>query len=91
MELGGLSVNGQPNQFLFTCVTGNYFSALGVQPALGRLFLPSEGQAGGKDPYIVLGYSYWQKKFGGDNSLIGKQAMINGQAATIIGVTATSR
>jgi predicted permease len=86
VELGGLSVNGQPNQFLFTCVTGNYFSALGVQPALGRLFLPSEGQAGGKDPYIVLGYSYWQKKFGGDNSLIGKQAMINGQAATIIGV-----
>jgi predicted permease len=86
VDLGGISVNGHAGQFLYSGVTGNYFSALGVQPALGRLFLPSEAQAGGKDPYIVLGYSYWQKKFGGDPSLIGKQAMIDGQAATIIGV-----
>jgi hypothetical protein len=85
-DLGGLSVNGQASQFLFNGVTGNYFSALGVQPAMGRLFLPSEGQAGGKDPYVVLGYSCWQKKFGGDPSLVGKQVTMNGQAATIIGV-----
>lgn len=57
IDLGGLSVNGKPNQFVYARVTGNYFSGLGLQPALGRLFLPSEGEAGGKDPYIVLGYS----------------------------------
>jgi hypothetical protein len=58
-----------------------------VQPALGRLFLPTEGaQSGGKDPYIVLGYSYWQKRFGGDPSVVGKQAVIDGQEAIIIGV-----
>ena len=85
-DLGGLSVNGQASQFLFSGVTGNYFSALGVEPTLGRLFLLSEGQPGGKDPYIVLGYSCWQKKFGGDSGVVGKQVMINGQAATIIGV-----
>ena len=86
ISLGGLSVNGTPNQFVYARVTGNYFSGLGVQAALGRLFLSSEGEAGGKDPYVVLGYSYWQKRFGGDASVVGKQALIDGQEATIIGV-----
>jgi predicted permease len=85
-NLGGLSFDGKANQFLYCRVTGNYFSTLGVQAALGRLFLPTEGEAGGKDPYIVLGYSYWQKRFGGDPSVVGKQALIDGQEATIIGV-----
>jgi len=86
-NFGGLSYAGKANQFVYGYVTGNYFSSLGVQPALGRLFLPSEGEAGGKDPYIVLGYDFWQKKFGGDPSVVGKQALIDGQQATIIGVT----
>jgi len=86
-NFGGLSYGGKANQFVYGYVTGNYFSSLGVQPALGRLFLPSEGEAGGKDPYIVLGYDFWQKKFGGDAGIIGKQALIDGQEATIIGVT----
>ncbi|HMD40209.1 MAG TPA: ABC transporter permease, partial [Candidatus Acidoferrum sp.] len=86
-NFGGLSYAGKANQFVYGYVTGNYFSSLGVQPALGRLFLPTEGEAGRKDPYIVLGYDYWQKKFGGDAGVIGKQALIDGQEATIIGVT----
>jgi macrolide transport system ATP-binding/permease protein len=85
-ELGGLSIGGKANQFFYCHVTGNYFSTLGLQPAVGRLFLPTEGEAGGKDPYIVLGYSYWQKRFGGDAGIIGKQALIDGEEATIIGV-----
>src|SRR5580658_3897948 len=87
ITLGGLSYSGKANQFVYGYVTGNYFSGLGLQPALGRLFLPSEGEAGGKDPYIVLGYDFWQKRFGGDASVVGKQALIDGQEATIIGVT----
>jgi predicted permease len=86
-NLGGLSYGGKANQFVYSYVTGNYFSGLGVQPALGRLFLPTEAEAGGKDPYIVLGYDFWQKKFGGDPGVVGKQALIDGQEATIIGVT----
>ena len=77
VDLGGLSIDGKPNQFFYSRVTGNYFSTLGLQPALGRLFLPTEGEAGGKDPYIVLGYSYWQKKFGGDPAVVGKQALLD--------------
>jgi len=86
VNLGGLSYAGKANQFVYGYVTGNYFSSLGVQPALGRLFLSSECEAGGKDPYIVLGYDFWQKRFGGDAGVVGKQALIDGQEATIIGV-----
>jgi predicted permease len=87
VNFGGLSYAGKANQFVYGYVTGNYFSSLGVQPALGRLFLPAEGEAGGKDPYIVLGYDFWQKKFGGAAGVVGQQALIDGQEATIIGVT----
>jgi predicted permease len=86
LTIGGLSTADKPSQFVFSYVTGDYFSALGVKPAAGRLFLPSQGEAGGKDPYLVLGYSYWQKKFGGDPGIVGKQVLVNGQEVTIIGV-----
>jgi predicted permease len=86
VEVGGLSISGKAKQLVYCYVTGNYFSGLGVQPALGRLFLPAEGEAGGKDPYIVLGYSYWTRNFGGDPGIVGKQALIDGRQATIIGV-----
>jgi predicted permease len=87
VNLGGLSYGGKANQFVYGYVTGNYFSGLGLQPALGRLFLPAEAEAGGKDPYIVLGYDFWQKRFGGDPGVVGKQALLDGQEATIIGVS----
>jgi predicted permease len=86
IDLGGLTYGGKTSQFFYCRVTGNYFSGLGVQPALGRLFLPAEGEAGGKDPYVVLGYTYWQRRFGGDPGIVGKQALVDGQEATIIGV-----
>ncbi len=86
IDIGGLSFAGKTNEFVYSRVTGNYFSSLGVQPALGRLFLPAEGEAGGKDPYVVLGYSFWQKRFGGDPGILGKQALVDGQETTIIGV-----
>jgi ABC-type antimicrobial peptide transport system permease subunit len=82
----GSAFGGKANQFVYCHVTGNYFATLGVQPALGRLFLRSEGEVGRKDAFIVLGYSYWQKRFAGDPSIVGKQALIDGQEATIIGV-----
>src|SRR6202453_1249519 len=49
VDLAGLSVDGKANQFLYAYVSGNYFSGFGLQPALGRLFLPTEGAAGGNE------------------------------------------
>ena len=86
VSLVGLSVDGKGEHCVVSRVTGNYFTTLGIQPALGRFILPSEGQTPGADPIFVLGYAYWQKRFGGDKSVIGKQVDIDGHPVTIVGV-----
>lgn len=57
-------------------VTGNFFDVLGVRPALGRLLRPSDDAIGQRDVVgsgvIVLSYSAWQSKFGGDSSVVGR-------------------
>jgi predicted permease len=83
----GLSTGGVATEFGYGAVTGNYFSALGVKPLLGRLLLPGEGEKPGEELRVVLGYAFWQKRFGGDAAIVGKRVLINGQPATIIGVT----
>ncbi len=84
--LKGLSADNRADQVLDCDVIGNYFAVLGVKPALGRLIRQNEEEQPGQQPVVVLGYSYWQKRFGGNPSVIGKQVRVNGQSATIIGV-----
>src|SRR5438132_3982181 len=86
VTLAGLTADNRGDHCIATRVTGNYFSMLGVQPALGRLILPTDGQTPGADPILVLGYSYWQKRFTGNKSVIGKQVEANGHPLTIVGV-----
>ncbi|MGH6960783.1 MAG: ABC transporter permease, partial [Dongiaceae bacterium] len=71
-------------------VTDNYFSLLGVQPALGRLIQPNEGRARGDAPVLVLTHEYWQSGFGGDPSVVGRHVRLSGRPFTIIGVAAPS-
>jgi predicted permease len=87
LSLVGLTANGKGNHAIISRVSSNYFSAIGIRPALGRLILPTEGQTLGSDPVVVLGYTFWQKKFGGDPNVLGMQVEINDHPATIIGVT----
>jgi predicted permease len=82
----GLSADGKPGQFAYSAVTGNYFSALGVKPLLGRLFVPGEGEHSGDALNLVLGYSFWQRRFAGSAGVIGKHIAVDGKAATVIGV-----
>jgi predicted permease len=82
----GLTADGRTDQIAMTAVTGNFFSGMGVKAAAGRLILPSEGETPGEQAVLVLGYSFWQKRFGGDRSIVGKQVRINGNPAEIIGV-----
>jgi macrolide transport system ATP-binding/permease protein len=86
LTIAGLSANGNASQVVLEYVSGNFFSALGIQPAEGRFILPTEGQSAGSDPVIVLGYTYWQSRFGGDTSIVGKQVLVNGHPMTIVGV-----
>jgi len=87
MTVGGLMFNNRSSLFAFSDVTGNYFAALGVKPLLGRLFLPGEGEQPHAETTVVLGYAYWQRNFGGDPAIVGKQVLVDGKAATILGVT----
>jgi predicted permease len=87
VSLTGLTADGKGDHCVVGRVTNNYFSALGITPAAGRLILPTEGLTPGADPVMVLGYSYWQKRFAGDKSVVGKRVEVNGHAMTIVGVT----
>jgi predicted permease len=78
---------GKGDHCVVSRVTGNYFSALGIKPEIGRLILPTEGQSPGADPVLVLGYGFWQRRFGGDQGIVGKQVEVDGHGVTIIGVT----
>src|SRR6185437_6998446 len=85
--LVGLSVHGgKADRVVTDYVTGNFFSTLGLKPALGRLILPSEGQTPGSDPVMVLSYSYWQKHLASDPGIIGTEVLVNRRPVTIVGI-----
>lgn len=66
-------------------VSEGFFRALGVEPALGRSFTPEEGLPGGPQ-VAVLSHSLWQRNFGGDPDLIGRNLTINNESYTIVGI-----
>ncbi|HEX5083782.1 MAG TPA: ABC transporter permease, partial [Blastocatellia bacterium] len=68
-------------------VADNYFGMLGVQPLLGRAFLPEENRAPGANPVAVISYGLWRSRFGGDPKVIGQTALLNDTNYTIVGVT----
>jgi predicted permease len=72
-------VNGQ-------VVTGNYHSGLGLRPLLGRLLTDDDDKVSA-NPVAVLSYRRWQKQFGGDSAVVGKEIYLNNRAFTVIGVT----
>jgi len=69
-------------------VSGNYFSALGVNAALGRMISLEDDGAPGASPFTVVSYKCWQQRFGGDPAIIGRDVIVNGRSFTIIGVAA---
>ena len=71
-------------------VTGNYFSMLGVRPAVGRGFLPEDDVTPGTHPVLVLGHRYWQSAFGGDPAVVGRSVRLNGHLFTVVGVAPES-
>jgi predicted permease len=85
-EWATLTAGESPERVYAAQVSGNYFDVLGIQPVMGRFFnLDEEARLGGV-PYIVLGFSLWQTKFGADPAIIGKSIEIQRQPFTIIGI-----
>ena len=75
---------GQPEELQGRRVSASYLPLLGVRPILGRTFLPEEDHPG--QHVVVLTHAFWQRRFGSDPNVIGRQITLNGESYTIIGV-----
>jgi putative ABC transport system permease protein len=80
-----LTGRGEPERLDLVEVTTTLFPALGVAPQLGRAFTPEEDRPGGP-PVVILSHALWQRRFGGDPSIIGQSVTLNGRDRQVIGV-----
>jgi predicted permease len=80
--------HGTTERIVGELVSGNYFPVLGVNPALGRLIAAEDVQTDDEAPVAVLSYGIWQRVFGSDPEVAGKNILLNGHRFTVIGVTA---
>ena len=80
-----LTGTGSPERLSAVLVTPGFFETLRPNPLLGRTFAADE-QIEGRDKFVVLGYGLWQRRFGGDASIVGKPITLNGNAYTVVGI-----
>jgi predicted permease len=86
LEQAALSL-GQQNDLVWgELVSGNYFDALRLRPAVGRGFLPDEDRTPGARPVVVISYRLWQHRFASDPAIAGRAVTLNGQPFTVVGV-----
>lgn len=82
-----LSADGQAERVVGEEVSGNFFSVLGVNPWLGRVFTEADDQTLGAHPVTVISHHFWQRRLGADENIVGKTLHLNGYPFTVIGVT----
>src|SRR5687767_8293702 len=81
-----LAIDGDSSMVNGAVVSANYFPMLGLQPRLGRFFLPEEDAVPDRNPVVVISERMWRDRFNGDPNALGKQLQLNGVAFQIIGV-----
>jgi predicted permease len=86
LDLVGIGTDGRAERVTAAEVQSNFFTMLGIHPAVGRLINPGEGDRPHSANVLVLGYSYWQKRFAGDPGVVGRSVSFDGHQATVIGV-----
>jgi predicted permease len=79
------SRDGQGEALKGLLVSANYFLVLGVQPELGRTFLPEDDRPGA-EPVAVVSHAFWRQHLGGDRAVLAQPIMLNGRACTVVGV-----
>ncbi|MGD0775867.1 MAG: ABC transporter permease [Candidatus Solibacter sp.] len=84
-----LSGQGEPERLSGVPVTENFFSVLGIQPQLGRLFTPEECTGHGPKA-VLLSHGLWERRFGSDAALVGRSLTINDEAVTVAGILPAS-
>ncbi|HMD96443.1 MAG TPA: ABC transporter permease [Terriglobia bacterium] len=80
-----VSAKGQGEMVSIDVVSDNFFSVLGVTPALGRAFLPPT-DLGSEESGVVISHALWQRLFGGDPTLVGKPIQIDGKSIMLLGI-----
>ena len=80
-----LSAGDRPERVRGTMATPSFFALFGVNPILGRGLEESDARAG-NDHVVVLGYGLWQRSFGGDRGIIGRDVQLNGEHYSVVGV-----
>src|SRR5438046_1486633 len=81
-----LSFGRQAERADVELVSGTYFSALGVVPALGRILTPDDDHVSSGHPFVVLNYNYWRTRFAADPQIVGKTLNLNNYNMTVVGV-----
>jgi putative ABC transport system permease protein len=76
---------GEPERITGARVSDGFFQMLGVAPMIGRTFTPNEDTPNGP-PVVVLGYGLWQRRYGRDMHILGKDVVVNGVPQTVVGV-----
>jgi predicted permease len=76
---------GTPERLSAEGVTHNLFSILGVQPIVGRLFLPEEDTTG-SEHVVLLSHRLWLSRFGGDRNVLGQAILLNGEKYSVVGI-----
>ena len=85
-ESFSLTGAGEPERLQGRLVSAEFFSTLGIKGLLGRDFLAEEDRPGAT-PAVILSYGFWQRRFGGDPDILGKQLTLNTQSFTVVGIT----
>src|SRR5438552_3257034 len=85
-ESFNFSGSGEPERLQGQIVSANFFQTLGIRPFRGRNFV-AEDDRPGSVPVTILSYGFWQRRFGADESVLGKPITLNNQSFTVIGVT----
>jgi len=85
--LPGWQSRTHAEQATASIVSENYFSVLGIAAIRGRVFTAQDKAELAKSPAVLISENYWQARFGGDPSILGKAIRLNGAAFTIIGIT----
>jgi predicted permease len=83
-----LSMSGEPKPAAAEIVSGNYFSMLGVSPAIGRVLSNEDDMTPGASPVVVLAYDFWQTQLAGAQDVVGRKVLVNKHPMTVIGVAA---
>jgi predicted permease len=81
-----LTGTGEPERIPGEIVSASYFPILGIQPAVGRTFLPEEDVTPDQSPVAVISYKLWQRRFAADSDLLGKTIKINERDFTVVGI-----